>query len=41
MQHVQIDGIKYDLPALEKDCWHRLVNGAVQGREYGKLRSRE
>ena len=32
MQHVQIDGIKYDLPALEKDCWHRLVNGAVQGR---------
>ena len=32
MQHVQIDGIKYDLPALEKDCWNRLVNGAVQGR---------
>jgi len=32
MQHVLIDGIKYDLPALEKDCWHRLVNGAVQGR---------
>jgi pyridoxamine 5'-phosphate oxidase len=32
MQHILIDGIKYDLPALEKDCWNRLVNGAVQGR---------
>lgn len=32
MDYVLIDGIKYDLPALEKDCWHRLVNGAVQGR---------
>ncbi len=32
MEYVLIDGIKYDLPALEKDCWHRLVNGAVQGR---------
>lgn len=32
MQHVQIDGIKYDLPALEKDCWNRLVSGAEEGR---------
>jgi len=32
MQQIVIDGIKYDLPALEKDCWHRLVNGSVQGR---------
>jgi len=32
MEYILIDGIKYDLPGLEKDCWHRLVNGAVQGR---------
>ena len=26
---VQIDGIQYDLTALEKDCWLRLLNGSL------------
>jgi 3-hydroxyisobutyrate dehydrogenase len=29
MNTVQIDGIAYDLPALEKDCWIRLLNGTL------------
>jgi 3-hydroxyisobutyrate dehydrogenase len=26
---IQIDGIHYDLTALEKDCWVRLLNGSL------------
>jgi len=26
---VQIDGIQYDLAALEKDCWFRLLNASL------------
>jgi hypothetical protein len=26
---VQIDGIQYDLSALEKDCWYRLLNASL------------
>jgi pyridoxamine 5'-phosphate oxidase len=29
MGAVFIDGIEYDLPALEKDCWLRLLNGSL------------
>ena len=30
MDTVTIDGINFDIDAIEKDCWHRLINGAVQ-----------
>ncbi len=29
MDKILIDGITYDLPALEKDCWLRLLNGSL------------
>lgn len=32
-QTVTIQNIEYDLKALEKDCWLRLLNGAVKGRD--------
>ena len=30
MNTVKLDGIKYDLPAIEKDCWVRILNGSLQ-----------
>ena len=30
MDTVKIDGIEYDLPAIEKDCWVRILNGSLQ-----------
>ena len=30
MNTVKIDGIAYDLPAIEKDCWVRILNGSLQ-----------
>ena len=30
MDTVKIDGIEYDLTALEKDCWVRILNGSLQ-----------
>ncbi|MBC7536338.1 MAG: pyridoxamine 5'-phosphate oxidase family protein [Ferruginibacter sp.] len=30
MNSVKIDGIAYDLPAIEKDCWVRILNGSLQ-----------
>ena len=30
MNTVKIDGIEYDLPAIEKDCWVRILNGSLQ-----------
>lgn len=30
---VVIDNIRYDLNDLEKDCWNRLLNGAVKSRD--------
>jgi 3-hydroxyisobutyrate dehydrogenase len=32
-QTVIIQNISYDLSALEKDCWLRLLNGAVKSRD--------
>lgn len=32
-QTIIINQINYTLPQLEKDCWHRLLNGAVKGRD--------
>lgn len=32
-EEVIINNIGYNLEALEKDCWLRLVNGAVKGRD--------
>ncbi len=32
-QTVTIQNIAYDLKALEKDCWLRLLNGAVKSRD--------
>jgi len=31
--HVIINNLSYDLEALEKDCWTRLVNGANRNRD--------
>ena len=30
MDSVKIDGIEYDLTAIEKDCWVRILNGSLQ-----------
>lgn len=30
MNTVKIEGIEYDLPAIEKDCWVRILNGSLQ-----------
>ena len=32
-EEVIIDNISYSLEALEKDCWLRLVNGAIKSRD--------
>jgi len=32
MNYITRDGIHYDLAGIEKDCWYRLQNGALQGR---------
>lgn len=32
METVLIDGIHYDRHAIEKDCWHRMLNGALQNK---------
>ena len=31
-KHVQVNQINFDLTELEKDCWNRLVNGAIKSR---------
>ncbi len=31
--HIIINNLSYDLEALEKDCWIRLVNGATKSRD--------
>jgi hypothetical protein len=33
MNAVLIDGINYDLPALEKDCWLRLLNASLHYKD--------
>ncbi len=33
MNFVKIDGIEYNLTDLEKDCWVRLLNGSLKGRD--------
>lgn len=33
MNFVKIDGIAYNLADLEKDCWVRLLNGSLKGRD--------
>jgi pyridoxamine 5'-phosphate oxidase len=33
MNTVKIDGINYTLTDLEKDCWIRLLNGSLKGRD--------
>ena len=30
MSTILIDGINYDLPALQKDIWNRLLNGSLR-----------
>lgn len=30
---VIVNNISYSLDELEKDCWHRLVNGAIKSRD--------
>ncbi|MBC7886714.1 MAG: pyridoxamine 5'-phosphate oxidase family protein [Ferruginibacter sp.] len=32
MQTVCIDGLHYDLAAIEKNCWQRIINGSLQKR---------
>jgi pyridoxamine 5'-phosphate oxidase len=33
MHTIKIDGIYYNLTDLEKDCWIRLLNGSLKGRD--------
>jgi pyridoxamine 5'-phosphate oxidase len=33
MDTIKIDGINYNLSDLEKDCWIRLLNGSLKGRD--------
>jgi pyridoxamine 5'-phosphate oxidase len=33
METIKIDGIEYNLADLEKDCWVRLLNGLLKGRD--------
>jgi pyridoxamine 5'-phosphate oxidase len=33
MHTIQIDGINYNLTDLEKDCWIKLLNGCLKGRD--------
>ncbi len=33
MHTIKIDGIHYNLTDLEKDCWIRLLNGSLKGRD--------
>ena len=33
MHTIKIDGIEYNLTDLEKDCWVRLLNGSLKGRD--------
>jgi pyridoxamine 5'-phosphate oxidase len=33
MDSIKIDGINYNLTDLEEDCWIRLLNGSLKGRD--------
>lgn len=33
MDTVLIDGIEYNFPAIEKDCWLRLLNGSLKSKD--------
>jgi pyridoxamine 5'-phosphate oxidase len=33
MHTIKIDGIHYNLTDLEKDCWVRLLNGSLKGKD--------
>ncbi len=33
MHTIKIDGINYNLTDLEKDCWVKLLNGSLKGRD--------
>ena len=32
-EYIIINDIPYTIADIEKDCWHRLINGAVKGRD--------